>query len=114
MQSWMNRSLVAAKAFAVCALTASLSVAAICSEATRGPQTSPRSASAALHLTVFVVPVLQADRPTAPKPQENSITFTFGSPPLSETYDLRALPDPGHDERKQGRAILRTLTVVPK
>lgn len=111
----MHFSLVVTKAFAVCAITASLCTVASCAEASRNPQNSPRTAAAALHLAVFVVPVLEASPNLAPKREEGSITFTFASSPLTQTYEERALPrgDNSHIGKQQP-VILRTLTIVPK
>lgn len=111
----INRSLIARKALALCAVSASLCAVASCAEANGGAQSSPRSASAALHLTVFVVPVLQARPETAPKREESSITFTFASPALNENYEVRTFsPDESKHAAKHQPAVLRTLTIVPK
>ena len=111
----MRRSSSGAKAIAVCAITASLCAAASCAEANRGTQGGRRSASAALHLTVFVLPVLQAGPETAPKRQESSITFTLASPSLTKTYEERLVVSAeNRDAGKQQPAILRTFTFVPK
>jgi hypothetical protein len=111
----INRSLIPTKAFALCAITATLCAVASCAEVNRTAQTSPRSASAALHLTVFVVPVLQARPEAAPKREDSSITFTFTRPALNESYDVRTFsPAENKDAGRQRPAILRTLTIVPK
>ena len=111
----MHLSLVVTKAFAVCAMTASLCAVASCAEARRNPQNSSRTAAASLHLAVFVVPVFEARPNMAPKGEESSITFTFASSPLTQTYQERALPREDNSHiGKQQPAILRTLTIVPK
>src|SRR5690242_12249250 len=115
MHSSISRSVPAAKALAVCAVTASLCAAASCAEANRNTQNLPRSASAALHLTVFVVPVLHPREEMAPKRQESPIVFTLTSPPLNETYEVRAfIPAEKRHGGKPHPAILRTLTIVPQ
>lgn len=115
MQFPIRRSSGGAKAIAVCAITASLCTAASCAELNRGTQNSSQSASAALHLTVFVAQVVQVRPDTAPKRQENSITFTLAGPSFAQTYEERPLPSA--DSRHAGKeqpSLLRTLTVVPK
>jgi hypothetical protein len=111
----INRSLIATRAFALCAITASLCAVASCAEVNRTAQNSQRSASAALHLTVFVVPVLQARPEAAPKREDSSVTFTFARPVLNQSYDVRAFsPAENKNAGRQQPAILRTLTIVAK
>lgn len=115
MHSPIRRLSGGAKAIAVCAVTASLCAAASCTELNRGAQNSSQSASAALHLTVFVVPVVQVRPDTGPRRQESSITFTLASSSFIQTYEERPLPPTeSRHAGKQQPAILRTLTVVPK
>lgn len=111
----ISKSLIATKAFALCAITASLCAVASCAEANRITQSTPRSASAALHLTVFVVPVLHARPEAAPKREDSSITFTFAKPALNGSYDVRTFsPAENKHGGRQQPAILQTLTIVPK
>jgi hypothetical protein len=112
----ISKSLIATKAFALCAIAVSLCAVASCAEANRTTQNSARGASAALHLTVFVIPVLQA-RPEAASPKQgvSSITFTFAKPALNGSYDVRTFsPAESKHAGRQQPAILRTLTIVPK
>src|SRR5579885_2952375 len=107
----ISRSLVFRKALAVCAVTATLCAPASCAEANGSPHNSPRSASAALHLTVFVVPVVRASEEVVPKREDKPIIFRFAAPPLTQTYEVRTLPSDEHSgSGKQERAVLRTLT----
>src|SRR5581483_962863 len=106
MPSSTSRSLVVKKAFALCAISASLCAVASCAEANRSAQKSPRSASAALHLTVFVVPVLQARPEAVPKQDDSSIAFTLTSPVWNEHYDVRRfLPAAAKQAGKQDSAV---------
>lgn len=114
MPSSTSRSLVVKTAFTLCAISASLCAVAS-AEANRSAQNSPRIASAALHLTAFVVPVLQAGPEAVPKQDDSSITFTLTSPVWNERYDVRTfLPAAAKRAGKQDSAVLRTLTIVPK
>ncbi|GEM_PF-3438430 len=111
----ISRSLVFRKALAVCAVTATLCAPASCAEANGSPQSSPRSASAALHLTVFVVPVVRGNEEVVPKREDKPIIFSFAAPPLTRSYQVRTLRVDEHSaDGKQQRAVLRTLTVIPE
>ena len=111
----IGRWSISAKAFALCVMTVSLCAAARGSDANRGLKASPRTASAALQLSVFVIPILEANETTALKRQDSSITFNLASPPLTQNFEVRILPpvESNHSVRQEP-AILRTLTIVPK
>jgi hypothetical protein len=112
----LKKKLLANRAFALCAMTTSLCIAASCADANRGTPTSERSTSAVLRLNVFIVPVLQTRETTAAKRQEGSIAFPLASPAQTETYyEVHPLPQVGNaDAENKRRAVVRTLTVVPK
>lgn len=112
----ISRSHVVTKAFVLCAITASLCAVASCGEGNGNAKNLPRSASAALHLTVFVVPVVRTGGDVVPKRESKSMIFTFVSPPLTQTHEVRTLPvdEDSHTSKQLQPAILRTLTVVPE
>ncbi|HEU5234788.1 MAG TPA: hypothetical protein VFU50_18165 [Terriglobales bacterium] len=82
-------------------------------------QSSPRRghpASAALHITVVVMPVVHTIvAAPAPATQESDgITYNLKSPAMSENYEIRMLPPEAQKGKKAAPAILKTLVVVPR
>jgi len=71
------------------------------------------SRQAILHLSLVVVPALQALDMAPSLPQSGLITFTLDKTPGEKRYEVRPLPSETHADN-QAPALLETLVVVPE
>jgi hypothetical protein len=82
--------------------------------ASSGPQ-SKQIASATLHVSVKVMPVVQAASMAAPLTQNGPVTYRLETAPRQQTYEVHTLPpDTAAWHNVQYPAILKTLVVVPQ
>ena len=72
------------------------------------------SRRAVLHITVVVMPVVQALSLTPPLPSKSSVTYDMETARQEKRYEVRSLPPGSTPSDKQGSAILKTLVVVPE
>lgn len=72
------------------------------------------SRQAVLHISVVVMPVVQALNITTSHP-EGPVTFRLDTTPREKRYEVRTLlPDTTAHADKQAPAILKTLVIVPE
>ena len=74
----------------------------------------PRTASATLHISVTVVPVIQTPARVVSSPLSEGITYSLEMPPMIETYEIRNLPPGQQNARAKRPAVLRTRVIVPR
>jgi hypothetical protein len=76
---------------------------------------SGNRASAPLHISVNVVPIVQASRIAAAPAQRRAITYILEPAPVEQTYEIRSLPQDNTAEGvgRKNPAILKTLVVIP-
>ena len=73
------------------------------------------SGQAVLHISVVVMPVVQALNMAPSRPQSGPIKYSLETAPPEKTYEMRPLPlNATTHTDKQAHAILKTLTVVPE
>ena len=76
---------------------------------------SRQNASASLHISVNVIPIVHTVTIAPSQRQSGAITYTLESAPLEQRYELRVLPpSPELPGGAQHPAILKTLVVVAK
>ena len=73
------------------------------------------SRQAVLHISVVVMPVIQAIKIAPLQPQIGPVTYNLNSPLRETRYEVRTFPQgmTAHGER-QTPAVLKTLIVVPQ
>lgn len=73
------------------------------------------SRQAVLHISVVVMPVIQAIKIAPSQPQIGPVTYNLNSPPRETRYEVHAFPQgmTAHGD-KQPPAVLKTLIVVPQ
>ena len=73
------------------------------------------SRQAVLHISVVVMPVIQALKTAPSQPQIGPVTYNLNSTPRETRYEVRAFPQgmTAHGD-KQAPAVLKTLIVVPQ
>src|SRR5262245_60558883 len=73
------------------------------------------SRQAVLHVSVVVMPVVQALNMTPPSRHDGQVAFNLDTTPREQRYEVRTLPPDttGHTD-KQAPAILKTLVIVPE
>jgi hypothetical protein len=73
------------------------------------------SRQAVLHISVVVMPVIQALKIAPSQPQIGPVTYNLKSTPRETRYEVRAFPQgqTAHGD-KQTPAVLKTLVVVPQ
>ena len=71
------------------------------------------SRQATLHLSLVVVPALQALDMAPSLPQSGLVTFSLDKTPREKRYEVRPLPRETHTDN-QAPALLETLVVVPE
>lgn len=71
-----------------------------------------QTASAALRISVVVMPVVETLPPA--KQASGSIIYNLQTPPVSEEYEIHVLPPEVQNGKGQQPAILKTLIVVPR
>jgi len=77
-------------------------------------ESNPASSSQAmLHLSLVVVPALQALDMAPSLPQSGLVTFSLDKTPREKRYEVRPLPPETHTDN-QAPALLETLVVVPE
>ena len=73
------------------------------------------SRQAVLHISVVVMPVVQALNMTQPPRHDGPIAFNLDMTPREKRYEVRTLlPDTTAHSDKQAPAILKTLVIVPE
>lgn len=73
------------------------------------------SRQAVLHISVVVMPVVQALNMTPPHRADGPVTFNLDTTPREKRYEVRILPpDTTAHADKQAPAILKTLVIVPE
>lgn len=73
------------------------------------------SGQAVLHISVIVMPVVQALNIAPSLPQSGPVTYSLETAPREKRYEVRPLPpDATAYADKQDPAILKTLVVVPE
>jgi len=73
------------------------------------------SRQAVLHISVLVMPVVQALNMTSPPRPDGPVTFNLDKTPRERRYEVRILsPDARAHTDKQAPAILKTLVIVPE
>ena len=72
--------------------------------------------NAALHISVVVMPVVQALNFPQPQRQRQSgpVTYNVRTEPIEKRYEVRSLPGGITARDKQAPAILETLVLVPQ
>ena len=101
------------RAFVVFALLSSILGLLSDLQAASSELQSRQSASASLHISVNVIPIVSAASIAPAKRQSGAIIYTLESAPLDQKYELRILPrSPDLPGGTQHPAILKTLVVV--
>jgi hypothetical protein len=73
------------------------------------------SRQAVLHISVVVMPVVQAVNLTQPPRHDGPVAFNLDTTPREKRYEVRTLPpDTTAHSDKQAPAILKTLVIVPE
>ena len=73
------------------------------------------SRQAVLHISVVVMPVVQAMNITPQHRADGAVTFSLDTTPREKRYEVRTLPqDKTAHADKQAPAILKTLVIVPE
>jgi len=73
------------------------------------------SREAVLHISVVVMPVVQALNMTPPLRHDGSVAFNLDTTSREKRYEVRSLPpDATAHTDKQSPAILKTLVIVPE
>ena len=76
---------------------------------------SRQSTSAALHISVNLVPVVQTENLAPLARRSGAITYLLESAPREQKHELSILPpNPQVPEKAQKAAVLDTLIVVPQ
>ncbi|PYY00861.1 MAG: hypothetical protein DMG63_04640 [Acidobacteria bacterium] len=70
--------------------------------------------NAALHISVVVMPVVQALNIPQPQRQSGPVTYNVRTEPIEKRYEVRSLPGGITARDKQAPAILETLVLVPQ
>jgi hypothetical protein len=71
--------------------------------------------AAVLHISVVVMPVVQAVNLTQPPRHDGPVAFNLDTTPREKRYEVRTLPpDTTAHSDKQAPAILKTLVIVPE
>ena len=74
-----------------------------------------KSASAVLHVSVTVMPTIQAASISLAAPQTGQVMYRLETAPREQMYETRILPpDVNAQVRGERPAILKTLVVVPQ
>ena len=83
-------------------------------DAASGEPQTKRSATTTLHISAYVIPVVQASAMAAPlKRQRTTIAYEFEIPQLEQKYEQHIVLRPlSANQREQ--AILRTVVFVPE
>jgi hypothetical protein len=73
------------------------------------------SRQAVLHISVVVMPVVQALNMSPAPRHDGPVTFNLDTTPRETRYEMRALPSntTAHSD-KQSPAVLKTLVIVPE
>lgn len=98
----------------VCAIACSLFAISLNAEGASVKPAAQQSASATLHISVTVVPVVQTPARVASSRSSDAIVYSFEAPPLAETCEIRTLPPEQQDARAKRPAVLKTLVIVPR
>ena len=73
------------------------------------------SRQAVLHISVLVMPVVQAFNMTPPPRHDGPVTFNLDTTPREKRYEVRIpFPDRTAHGDKQAPAVLKTLVIVPE
>jgi hypothetical protein len=72
------------------------------------------SRQAVLHISVVVMPVIQAIKIAPSQPQIGSVSYNLNSPPRETRYEVRAFPQGTTAHGDKRPAVLKTLVVVPQ
>ena len=76
---------------------------------------SANNANSNLHISVVVMPVLQAAALRSPVYPNQAISFQLQAPPQEQKFEMRVLPpNTTTDPKQQAPMVLKTLVVVPQ
>jgi hypothetical protein len=74
-----------------------------------------KSTPTVLHISVTVMPTVQAASLAPPAPQTGQVVYRLENPPREQLYETRVFPSDARAQLRSERpAILKTLVVVPQ
>ncbi len=77
-------------------------------------RTSSKAATTNLHISVIVIPVLQAVAVAPSTRSTKAINFDLQTPARQQTYEIRVLPPDKSTGTNAAPVVLKTLVIVPQ